>query len=153
MNKIKHFKGVIQSGSKFHITIGHETIIAKIELFKSYDQQETDHFDFGKEYIYLNEYNSEDNSKIFALIDFTNEHELSSVLCVNNSLLIGSKLDADIHLNQCRIAFYGRVQHAFSNKYFKEPSSSFQLDIFHLSNLKVFKEKSKEGVVERKQLV
>ena len=91
-------------------------------------------FDFDKEYIHLNEYidpaansaESQDSSathsisKHFALIDFTfesaSDHATSGVLCTMNSLLIGSKLDTDIHLNQCRIAFYGHVLHSFTNR-------------------------------------
>ena len=39
---------------------------------------------------------------------------------MQNSLVIGSKLDTDIHLNQCRIAFHGNVLHMFTNKDFKD---------------------------------
>lgn len=60
LHKIRPFKGTIQSGSKFHITIGHETIIAKIELFvASNNDDESDKFDFKKEYLYLDEFNVE----------------------------------------------------------------------------------------------
>lgn len=83
-----------------------------------------------------------------------------SVLCVNDSLVIGSKLDADIHLNQCRIAFYGRVLHSFVNKDFKEvqtlqvgtaskTSQSISAGT-HLTSIKVYKNKCKTGVVERR---
>ena len=177
LNKIKHFKGSIQSGSKFHITINHETHLAKIELFGGFGDELVDKnsefmFDFGKEYLYVNEYAPEDakkeeddsqasaktNKKIvnyYALIDFTFENASSSeiassgVLCVANSLLIGSKLDTDIHLNQCRIAFYGNVLHAFTNKDFRETNQSASTNAY-LSSLKIYKEKFKEGVVERK---
>lgn len=59
LQKIRHFKGTIQSGSKFHITIGHETILAKIDLFTSKDETDaSETFDFKKEYLYLDEYQS-----------------------------------------------------------------------------------------------
>ncbi len=96
----------------------------------------------------------------FALIDFTfdsNDHAAAStlggVLCSPKSLLIGSKLDTDIHLNTCRIAFHGHVLHSFTNKDFKETtttSNSGAGDGHRLSDLKIYKEKSKEGVVERR---
>ena len=85
--------------------------------------------------------------KYFALIDFTHENNSDGVLCVLNSLLIGSKLDTDIHLNQCRIAFHGRVLYSFTNKDFKESTDKTAIN---LSKLKVYKIKQKEGCVERK---
>ncbi|RNA00564.1 selenocysteine-specific elongation factor, partial [Brachionus plicatilis] len=143
LNKIKHFKSKIESRSKFHISIGHETVLAKVELFSA--QKE---FSFESEFLHIPEVDQEyldqspKDTKVYALIDFgcesTSEH---GVLCVEKSLLIGSKLDTDIHLNQCRIAFYGRVLHSFGSKDFRENE---------LLALKVYKEKSKEGVVERK---
>lgn len=157
VNRIKHFKSNIETGSKFHISIGHETLIGKVELFglaesdmKSEASQNL--FDFNQEYTYLNELDSiSQDKKIikhFALIDFTHENNSDGVLCVLNSLLIGSKLDTDIHLNQCRIAFYGRVLHSFVSKDFKEPSNDKVTP--HLNSLKVYKIKQKEGTVERK---
>ena len=37
MNRIKYFKGAIKSGSKLHVTIGHETGMAKVTLFSISD--------------------------------------------------------------------------------------------------------------------
>lgn len=181
LNKIKHFKGSIENGAKFHISIGHETLLGKVELFGELEtQNETkandDLFDFSKEYIYVQDLNppsSEENSnsakkikRYFALIDFNYENTSKSsadhsatgggVLCSLKSLLIGSKLDTDIHLNQCRIAFSGHVLHQFTNKDYRENFDTKQntnLNInsqIYLSELKVFKEKVKEGVIERK---
>ena len=174
-NKIKHFKNHIESGSKFHITIGHETLIGKVELFGSLsapsaDNKSDSNFDFNRDYLHLDGSEEDENKENvekketrpviqqhFALIDFTNENETQSVLCTQNSLVIGSKLDTDIHLNQCRIGFYGKVLHLFTNKDFKDPSSaaaaasaSASTNHHHLSDLRVYKEKQKEGVVERK---
>ena len=157
VNRIKHFKSNIESGSKFHISIGHETLIGKVELFGLADMEtesaNQNLFDFNQEYTYLNELDSNSQEKKivkhFALIDFTHENNSDGVLCVLNSLLIGSKLDTDIHLNQCRIAFYGRVLHSFVSKDFKEPSND-KLSSPHLNSLKVYKIKQKEGTVERK---
>jgi selenocysteine-specific elongation factor len=183
LHRIKHFKSAIESGSKFHITIGHETLLGKIDIFGECENKTTTHsnpqdeanFNFNNEYLHLNEYNaseeesssSSQNDKIilkpkilnyYALIDFTfdsNDHAAAStlggVLCSPKSLLIGSKLDTDIHLNTCRIAFHGLVLHSFTNKDFKETTTSNVAGDGHrLSDLKIYKEKSKEGVVERK---
>ena len=164
LNKIKHFKGVIETNSKFHISIGHETVIGKIELFAELEENgekqnidlaklniNDEQFDFNKEYKYVNEIDNnepnESNTKVnkiknyYLLIDFTDQMTEQSVLCTMNALVIGSKLDTDIHLNQCRIAFYGRVLYSFINKEYRSNGD--------LARLKVFKEKSKEGIIER----
>ncbi len=47
-----------------------------------------------------------------------------------------------MHLNQCRIAFHGRALHLFANKAYREQE---------LAELRVFKPKRREGVVERRQ--
>ena len=171
LNRIKHFKNTIESGSKFHITIGHETLLAKVEIFgECFDENQKSSnsetgFNFDKEYLYLDEYadqksveNQENSvkhkiSNHYALIDFTydsaSDNATSGVLCTVNSLLIGSKLDTDIHLNQCRIAFYGNVLHSFTNKDFKDTGAGQAVNR-KLSDLKIYKEKFKEGTVERK---
>lgn len=163
LNRIRHFKMNIETGSKFHITIGHETLIGKIELFglaekdlKNFNNSQ-ELFDFNQEYVHVNELSEEANQdkkilKHFALIDFTHDNQSDTgVLCVLNSLLIGSKLDTDIHLNQCRIAFHGRVLYSFTNRDFKQAlTDNTNRPGVHLSNLKVYKIKQKEGLVERK---
>lgn len=53
---------------------------------------------------------------------------------ITKALIIGSKLDIDIHSNICRIAFKGNVHHAFGDENF------FRED---LKQLKVFKSKLK----------
>lgn len=155
LSKIKHYKHNIEAGSRFHISMGHETVIGKIELFGEIDGNiisSNTAFDFSKEYAFLKNYEVEDENNAsdesaklkvknyYALIDFTETHH-EHVLCTPNSLIIGSKLDTDIHLNQCRIAFSGRVIHAFVNKDYRTNGD--------LAYVKIFKEKSKEGVVER----
>ena len=63
------------------------------------------------------------------------------VTCSSNSLVIGSKLDTDIHSNTCRIAFHGAILEAITDLKYTENI---------LPNVKVFKNKFKEGIVERK---
>ena len=74
-------------------------------------------------------------SQQFALIEFE-----KPVTCQDGSLLIGSKLDTDIHANICRIAFYGRLLIGLSDPKYKESV---------LPKVKVFKNKLREGQVER----
>lgn len=68
LEKVKYFKGTISSGSKFHISIGHETLLGKIIVFAEPDGKTSisskNEFDFNREYIYLDEFNSDvDNHK------------------------------------------------------------------------------------------
>lgn len=51
LNRIKYFKREIKSKAKFHCTIGHETVMAKIILFSSKSSE----FNFETEYSYVDE--------------------------------------------------------------------------------------------------
>ena len=75
------------------------------------------------------------NSQEFALLEFE-----KPVLAVPHSLIIGSKLDIDIHTNTCRLAFYGRLLESISDK-------NYTTNV--LPNLKVYKNKMKTGFVDR----
>jgi selenocysteine-specific elongation factor len=156
LNRIKHYKGNIETNSKFHVSIGHETVIGKIESFGDYDDDLESNlksglnlnseFNFNKEYVFVNDIDSsnKNDDKIknyYLLVDFTDQINEQSVLFTPNALVVGSKLDTDIHLNQCRIDFYGHVLHSFANKDFYVNGE--------LTKLKVYKKKSKEGVIER----
>ena len=50
LNKIRHFKSKIESMSKFHISIGHETVLGKIELFAI---ETGEAFDFSRDYLHI----------------------------------------------------------------------------------------------------
>ncbi|CAH1265230.1 EEFSEC [Branchiostoma lanceolatum] len=158
VKKIRFFKGACQTKAKFHITMGHETVMARVQFFGSPSQdstkEEEPHFDFSKEYLYQDElYGQEGASKgkengavdseateavpsqQWALLEFE-----KPVICPQKCLVIGSRLDTDIHANTCRLAFHGRLLEAVVDKNYSETV---------LPKLKVFKNKSKEGMVER----
>ena len=93
-------------------------------------------FDSNQEYEYLDELGTDLNANpdaVFALIQLQ-----GTISATNNSLLIASKLDADINSNSCRIAFSGKVRKIFTSR-----------DYVELKELNIFKMKSKEGIVER----
>lgn len=108
-------------------------------------------FDSSKEYLYQDELISKSSkssgdaaagcssdkvpSKQYALIQFE-----KPVTCQNTALVIGSKLDTDIHANVCRIAFHGKLLLGMTDPKYVETE---------LPKLKVFKTKVKEGLVER----
>lgn len=142
INRIKYFKESIKSKSKLHITLMHETVMGVITLFTrpanalSDTNSEPIPFDTDQEYEYLNELNSDTKShEVFALIQLQ-----GTISATNDSLLIASKLDTDINSNLCRIAFSGKVKKIFTNKDYREKE---------LKEIKIFKWKSKEGMVER----
>ncbi|XP_018409426.1 PREDICTED: selenocysteine-specific elongation factor [Nanorana parkeri] len=157
VNKISYFKGSLSTKAKFHITVGHETVMGKVMFFSlppHLNQEEpTDGFDFGKEYSYQESYLTKDSTaseqdkaddqhgsdlhpkQQWALLEFE-----KPVTCPKLCLVIGSKLDTDIHSNTCRLAFHGVLLEGAEDKNYAETL---------LPKLKVFKMKHKEGQVER----
>lgn len=148
ITKVKYYKKPVSTKAKFHISIGYETVIAKITIFRSVEKTDTNEvkeFDFNSDYEYKNELfdpNSEIqedgeyiSSQEFALLEFE-----KPVLAVPLSLIIGSKLDMDIHTNACRLAFHGHLLVSISDK-------NYVANV--LQNLKLYKNKMKTGIVDR----
>lgn len=157
--KIGYFKGSLATRAKFHITVGHETVMAKVTFFglppadaaeppsdsKPPPSQpcslETP-FTFDREYYYQDEYcmgqgqaGSGPDPEQWALLEFERP-----VTCPSFCLVIGSKLDTDVHANACRLAFHGRLLQGFEDKGYTETA---------LPRLHIYKMKHKEGQVER----
>ncbi|XP_008071112.1 selenocysteine-specific elongation factor [Carlito syrichta] len=163
VEKIPYFRGPLQTKAKFHITVGHETVMGRLMFFSPapdcFDHEPVlDSFDFSREYLFQEQYlckdlaprvtdSDEANKKAgqateghlprqqWALVEFE-----KPVTCPRLCLVIGSKLDADIHTNVCRLAFHGILLHGLEDKNYAE---SF------LPTLKVYKLKHKHGLVER----
>ncbi|XP_026579128.1 selenocysteine-specific elongation factor [Pseudonaja textilis] len=158
LKKIPYFRGTLQTKVKFHITVGHETVMGRVMFFSptpdDFGKEPLEnYFDFEKEYLYQEEYLSNDsksseenkaNGQVeerqlpkqqWALLEFE-----KPVTCPKFCLVIGSKLDTDIHANTCRLAFHGILLHGMEEKNYTEEC---------LPNLKVYKMKHKEGQVER----
>lgn len=149
VRKIGYFKGSLATRSKLHITVGHETVMAKVSFFglppgsanSAQSSLETP-FDFDREYFYQDEYSSGQGESStgadpeqWALLEFERP-----VTCPSLCLVIGSKLDTDIHANACRLAFQGRLLQGFEEKNYTETG---------LPRLRIYKTKQKEGQVER----
>ncbi|XP_058488376.1 selenocysteine-specific elongation factor isoform X1 [Solea solea] len=159
VKKIGYFKGSLATRAKFHITVGHETVMAKVTFFglppvgsseavcdsrtpPSLPCSLEKPFTFDREYFYQDEYvtgqgeaSSGPDPEQWALLEFERP-----VTCPSLCLVIGSKLDSDIHANACRLAFQGRLLQGFEDKSYAETA---------LSNLRIYKTKHKEGQVER----
>jgi len=138
VKRIAFFKGEISSKAKFHISLGHETVLAKVTLFTG--QMAGEGLDFTQEFLYQESIDPDltaaPGEKQFALLEFER-----MVPLVPGCVLIGSRLDTDINTSMCRLAFHGKVVWHARDKvdYMKN----------ELSMLKVYKNKGKEGVVER----
>lgn len=142
-NRVRYFKKDIKSKSKFHMSIGHETALGKVTFFSSNDNK--DEFDWTSVYHYEDvlthdEKEQQSPKSIFCLVEFEN-----NVICHDNMLLIGSKLDADQTNKSCRIAFHGKISimNAALNDKQSNANESF------MSNLRVYKTKTKLGNVQR----
>lgn len=143
VSKISYYKLPIVTKAKFHVSIGHETVMAKASFFGIENQESAgETFDFDCTYKHQQELlppKDEDgvtsHLQQFALLEFEKPIQITA-----NSSLIGSKLDMDVHTNMCRLAFKGELLEIFTEKNYQET---------HLERIKVYKNKSKEGVVER----
>ncbi|XP_028415189.1 selenocysteine-specific elongation factor-like [Dendronephthya gigantea] len=155
VKKIQYFKSQVASKAKFHITIGHETVMGKAQFFGLPVLVDTppvgEDFNFSQEYVFQEELCEVSKKKDKETADNPEmavnlEHQFAvlelerPVTCPNSSLVIGSRLDADIHLNTCRLAFHGKFLEMFTDKNYTETM---------LPRLQIFKTKSRVGEVER----
>lgn len=164
VEKIPYFRGPLQTKAKFHITVGHETVMGRTLFFSpapdNFDLEPMlDSFDLSREYLFQEQYLCKDSMPTategdgeadpkagrapgghcprqqWALVEFE-----KPVTCPRLCLVIGSRLDADIHTNTCRLAFHGVLLQGLEDKNYIE---SF------LPALRVYKLKHKHGLVER----
>lgn len=70
----------------------------------------------------------------YAVLEFDTQ-----VNCRADSLIIGSRLDTDVHLPTCRLAFSGQIVHHTVDVAYKTSL---------LPDIKIYKTKTKEGVVD-----
>ncbi|KAL1456366.1 hypothetical protein WDU94_001099 [Cyamophila willieti] len=184
LNCIKYYKHSIKSKGKYHCSIGHDTVLAKVTIFQSeqntnskskdntvrpletnldkltvandeilpqeskngsnqpivngsiengFGDRVSQQFDINDNFLFINEISREDNQEIyFALLEFE-----KPILAPPNSLIIGSKLDTNMHSASCRLAFHGHMQHSLVEKN------------YDLSSLKIYTNKIKTGQLDR----
>lgn len=148
VRKIEYYRGTLSSRAKFHITVGHETVMARVSFFSRADsgaasptEPNAQDFSFEWEFCHQEEYltgqgeaEGQDPAQ-WALLEFERP-----VTCPPLCLVIGSRLDSDIHSNTCRLAFHGKLLEGFEDKSYVDSA---------LPRLKISKDKHKEGAVER----
>ena len=144
VEKISYYKLSIESNAKFHISVGNETVMAKVVFFGSSDCKFEGSFDKSREYSYQEELidlkKCDESTKPchqFAVVQFE-----KCVPVLPGCYIIGSKLDMDVHTSMCRLAFKGTTLDIYTAKDYVQTQ---------LPMLKVYKNKSKEGIVERMQ--
>lgn len=78
LSKIPYFKGEIGTKSKFHISLGHETVLGKLTLFYS-DDDPSNEFCPEREYKYLERLSdleqegggqAKNSRRVFAIVEF-----------------------------------------------------------------------------------
>ncbi|XP_012514419.1 PREDICTED: selenocysteine-specific elongation factor [Propithecus coquereli] len=163
VEKIPYFRGPLQTKAKFHVTVGHDTVMGRVMFFGpapdgADGEAAPDAFDFSREYLFQEQYLCKDPAPAgtggdtgdtkagpaaeggcprqqWALLEFERP-----VTCPRRCLVIGSRLDADVHASACRLAFHGVLLHGLEDRGYAETC---------LPSLKVFKMKHRHGVVER----
>ncbi|EPQ08239.1 Selenocysteine-specific elongation factor [Myotis brandtii] len=163
VEKIPYFRGPLQTKAKFHITLGHETVMGRLMFFSpapdNFDHEPVlNTFDFSREYLFQEQYLCKDLEpgstgsdqatekagqateglcprQQWALVEFE-----KPITCPRLCLVIGFRLNADIHSNMCRLAFHGILLHGLEDKNYTESL---------LPKLRVYKLKHKHGFVER----
>ena len=135
--KISYFKHPCLSKSKFHITIGHSTVLATVHFCRRASATDADKskWDGDAEYEYLEQLPAADEAggdSTWVIVEFE-----QPAPCPSGALFIASHLDADKFKNACRLAFHGHVALCYPT-----------VDALH-SSLRMYTLRSKEGVVER----
>lgn len=145
VGKINYYKLSVETKAKFHISIGHETVLAKVSFFGTEEKLDTKdgflcdlNYKHQSELIPVKSLDQDASYKPqhqFAVIEFERPIQITP-----NSMLIGSKLDLDVNTKLCRLAFKGNPLEIFTDKNYHDTQ---------LERVKVYKNKSKEGIVER----
>ncbi|KAG2374473.1 hypothetical protein C9374_010757 [Naegleria lovaniensis] len=139
-SRIRFFKKDIKGGAKYHVSIGHETVMGNMTLISRPKKEgvSSEVFDTTLEYTLVEDFeeNTHLDRDVFVKIEFE-----QPICCYANAHYIASKLDTDIHANTCRLSFNGKVLQMWN----REQIPKAQL----AKMLPVFKYKEKRGVVDR----
>lgn len=103
MNKVRYWKHEIASKVKYHITIGHLTVMGRLFLFKV----DGPNFELGKVYPYVEEIPAtakEVEPDIYGIIFLDRPCHLRE-----KSFFIGSRLELSIDCKECRMSFCGEA--------------------------------------------
>ncbi|GFH06057.1 hypothetical protein HaLaN_00621 [Haematococcus lacustris] len=130
VEKIRFYAGQVPSKAKFHVSVGHTTVMASLTFFGLPDGQGVSQEAALVQMI--------ENLGRMALTGVPMPFDKSRDYVYQGALVIGAKFDGDIHGESCRLAFYGRLVTLIN------PSKPAELQ-----QLRVYKMKEKRGVIER----
>ncbi|VDD77533.1 unnamed protein product [Mesocestoides corti] len=133
VRKIAYFKGPVRSKSRFHVSIGQDTVLARITCLRliggcQQQGQTKEEFEYAEE---LSD-EGEEVGQTNLLLEFD-----TPVVSPISGLVIGSRLDTDPLSPSCRLAFHGSVLRVYSS------AEEFR------TTLSVYRHKSRRGEVER----
>uniref|UniRef100_A0A0X3NK56 Selenocysteine-specific elongation factor n=4 Tax=Schistocephalus solidus TaxID=70667 RepID=A0A0X3NK56_SCHSO len=136
VTKIGYFKSTVRSKGKFHVSVGQDTVLARITCLLACTPTSTDSEPREFQYLDMLPDVIQDASiggpnNTFMLLQFD-----TPVVVPVGELAIGSRLDADPLAPSCRLAFHGKVVNIF-------PTADL------VSSLPVYRLKSRAGEVER----
>eukprot|EP01134_Creolimax_fragrantissima_P005262 CFRG5262T1 len=147
-NRVRIYKGELKSGSKFHISVGHQTVMAEAQFFSlvgtGVNKELLDSFTFDRDYLHLPTYSSENTAENRESTEVKDVYCLllleQPLLCPPDSVYIASRLDIDINSKAVRLAFHGKILYPIT-------SANYKTEI--LPKLRVYKKKFREGTVDR----
>jgi selenocysteine-specific elongation factor len=117
------------------VTIGYETVMATVSFFKNANPT----FSWTEAYEWVDALEplstTAATGHYYVLLEFD-----KPVPCPTSATLIASRLDMEPDKNQCRIAFHGQVVELFTQPDYREKQ---------LEQLRVYKQKERQGVVDR----
>lgn len=136
---IKFYKRDLRSRTKFHVSIGHVTVLASCTFFSSI--QKLEDFSFDEEYEFVEKFNPSDKEEtvmkdMFCLMEF--EH---AVYAQEKSRFIASNLSLDSLTKSCRLAFSGSL--VYQNNISPDTKQTY------LDKLKVYRGKTKSASIDR----
>ncbi len=142
VKKIRYYKGSIKSNCKWHVTIGYTTVMANVIFFShevspSASGEDSTSHKRGSDKMTMSPFEWVDYEYQDELLDSRRRKEPTTsdaptlppvaereywcllqfertIQCPADSIIIGTKLDADIVDNMCRIAFHGRISQVLS---------------------------------------
>ncbi|XP_037527715.1 selenocysteine-specific elongation factor isoform X2 [Rhipicephalus sanguineus] len=127
---VVHFKGPCPSGSRFHMSALHATLMARASFLSCPKGAALEEIGLRWDPELLSGQAAEGQEQ-WALLELD-----QPALLAPDMLLIGSRLDMDPQGKACRLAFHGRIQRCY-------------VDRSALTGLPVFKEKSRKGLLDR----
>jgi len=166
VNRVRFFKFPIKSKAKFHVTVGHQTVMASFQFFTPVSgggadapvAPVADAAAAAADAPAVASLTRAAEARVFSFdrgveclsLDDLDADEAATgplwalatfetpVTCPHGSVYIASRLDADAHGSACRVAFHGRLGEAMN------PADKTQM-----AQLRVYKTKEKKGNIKR----